>query len=84
MGYCVYFTGVCMSLSEWKDVATIVGIYVAVPGGLFAAFKTWQEIRKGWQQREREEKLKRIDFTLAQHRRLFDDPVLYSVLCLID
>lgn len=94
MKYCYYillFPDLCLSLSEWKDVATMVGIFVAVPGGLFAAYKTIQEIRKSYEQkaeegrqRERDEKLKRIEFTLAQHRRLFDDPVLYSVLCLID
>ena len=29
-------------------------------------------------------KLKRTEFFLDQHRRLFDDAALYSVLCLID
>ena len=87
-----------MSLSEWKDVAAILGTMVAVPGVLFAVYKAWQEVvRIGEQrqaeidqrdrtgkQRERELELKRVEFTLAQHRRLFDDKSLCSVLQCLD
>ena len=87
-----------MSLSEWKDVAAILGTVVAVPGVLFSVYKAWQEVvRIGEQrqaeidqrdrtgkQRERELELKRVEFTLAQHRRLFDDKSLCSVLQCLD
>ena len=87
-----------MNLSDWKDVAAILGTLVAVPGVLFAVYKAWQEVvRIGEQrqaeidqrdrtgkQRERELELKRVEFTLAQHRRLFDDKALCSVLQYLD
>lgn len=82
--YCLPFTPLCFAISEWKEIATIIAAIVTVPSALFAAYKTYQEIKKSRMQREREERLKRTEFTLVQHRRLFDDPVLYSVLCLID
>ena len=87
-----------MTLTEIKDLAAIVGTAVAVPGVLFAAIKAWQEIkrireqreseieqrRKSNEQRETELERKRIEFTLAQHRRLFDDKALCSVLEKLD
>lgn len=82
--YCLPFTSWCFAIFEWKEIATILAAIVTVPGALFAAYKTFQELKKGRIQREREQQLKRTEFTLAQHRRLFDDPTLYSVLCLID
>ena len=82
--YCLSFTSLCFSISDWKEIATIIAAIVTVPGAIIAAYKTFQEIKKGRIQREKEQQLKRTEFTLAQHRRLFDDPVLYSVLCLID
>jgi hypothetical protein len=82
--YCLQFTSLCFSISDWKEIATIVAAIVTVPGAIFAACKTFNEIKKGRVQREKEQQLKRTEFTLAQHRRLFDDAILYSVLCLID
>ena len=90
--YCLLiYTSACYSISDWNSIAAIFATYTAVPGILFAAYKTWSEIKKNRleheaenQQRDREHLLKRIEFTLAQHRRLFDDPVLYNVLSLID
>ena len=90
--YCLLnYTSVCYSISDWNSIAVIFATYTAVPGILFAAYKTWREFKKNRQeheaenqQRDREHLLKRIEFTLAQHRRLFDDPVLYNVLSLID
>jgi len=82
--YCMPYSSWCFAITEWKDIATIIAAIVAVPGALIAAWKTFQEIKKGRIQREKEQQLKRTEFTLAQHRRLFDDSTLYSVLCLID
>ena len=87
-----------MNLSEVKDVAAIVGTVIAVPGLLFAAVKTWRELKRLREQREAEVEerkrsneqrqteleRRRIEFTLAQHRRLFDDKVLCSVLERLD
>jgi hypothetical protein len=58
--------------------------YVAAPGAIFTAYKTYQELKKSQIEKQKEQLLKRIEFTLDQHRRLFDDEVLYSVLSLID
>lgn len=82
--YCVISSTACLSMSEWKDLASIVGTIVAVPGVLFAAYKTLREVRSSREQRERELRLKRTEFTLAQHRRLFDDPALLSVMRVLD
>lgn len=82
--YCAFFSSPCFSVADWKDIALTIATYVAIPGAIFAAWKTFQEINKSLEQRATELQLKRVDFTLTQHRRLFDDPVLYSVLCLID
>ena len=89
--YCVTSSSYCLSIGEWKDVTAIVGTLVAVPGILFAAYKTWREVQRSqeqrladFEQRERAQELKRVEFTLIQHRRLFDDPTLFSVLRILD
>lgn len=82
--YCLICTSWCFSISDWKEIATIIAAIVTVPGALFAVYKSFQELKKGRIQREKELQLKRTEFTLQQHRRLFDDPVLYSILKLID
>lgn len=107
--YCVALTALCMTLSDWKDAASIVGTIVAVPGVLFAAYKTWREVQRigeqrsldsekrtheverarvqreaELEQRTQEHQLRRSEFTLAQHRRLFDDPDLKLVLRYLD
>lgn len=41
--YCAF--SVCATMSDWKDVATIVVTILALPGVYFAAVKTWQEVR---------------------------------------
>ena len=98
-----------MTLSDWKDAASIAGTVVAVPGVLFAAYKTWREVQRigeqrsidnekrtrevaltgaqreaELEQRAQEHQLRRSEFTLAQHRRLFDDPDLKLVLLYLD
>ena len=87
-----------MTLTEAKDLAAIIATVIAVPGVLFAAIKTWQELkrireqrdseieqrRRSNEQHETELERKRIEFTLAQHRRLFDDKALCTVLERLD
>ena len=98
-----------MTLSDWKDVASIAGTVIAVPGVLFAAYKTWREVQRigeqrlidnekrtrelelsraqretELEQRAQEHQLRRSEFTLAQHRRLFDDQDLKMVLRYLD
>ena len=98
-----------LTLSDWKDIAAVIGTIVAVPGVLFAAYKTWREVERITEQREQENEkrrqeseraqaqklaeleqrqlehqLRRTEFTLAQHRRLFDDPDLRLVLNFLD
>ena len=89
--YCLASSALCLSLTDWKEVASIVGTLVAVPSVLFAAYKTWREVQRSreqrlseLEQRQKEHELKRVEFTLTQHRRLFDDPMLLSVLQILD
>jgi hypothetical protein len=89
--HCVTTSSACLSMSDWKDLASILGTLVAVPGVLFAAYKTWREVQRSreqraseLEQREREHQLRRAEFTLSQHRRLFDDPALSSVMKILD
>ena len=104
-----FLESVPMTLTDWKELASIVGTLVAVPGVLFAAYKTWREVqrineqrdqeerKRAWEaeqsriqrqaeleQRQKEHQLRRTEFTLAQHRRLFDDADLRMVLRYID
>lgn len=74
----------CMSVAEWKDFTLMLAAIVAVPGVIFTAFKTFKELSERRIESQKELELQRIEFTLEQHRRLFDDSVLYSVLSLID
>ena len=83
--------GLCLSLGDWKEIASALGTLVAIPGVLFAAYKALQEIKRSrdqkaseLEQRRLEHQLKRVEFTLSQHRRLFDDSTLSSVLRILD
>ncbi|WP_141396411.1 hypothetical protein [Polaromonas sp. AET17H-212] len=82
--FCLPLSAICRSMADWKDFSAIAGTAVAVVTAGVALWKTFTEIRKNREQREAELRLKRTEFTLAQHRRLFDDPVLSKVLRLID
>lgn len=73
-----------MSMSEWGTFWTASGVIVAIVAGLFGAWKILQELRNLREQSEQESSLKRTEFFLAQHRRLFDDKELYEVLCYLD
>lgn len=89
--FCVPLTSHCNLMSEWavywQAAATIFTIVV----GLFGLFKIYHELKRLNEQRQKEladretsAKLKRTEFFLSQHRRLFDNAEIYSVLCLID
>ena len=74
-----------------QQAVTMAGTIIGVPGALFAAYKTYIELKRtreqrviDIEQRAQEAQRRRAEFTLAQHRRLFDDPVLFSVLKKLD
>ncbi|WDG51469.1 MULTISPECIES: hypothetical protein [Pseudomonas] len=59
--------------------------------GAVGLYKIYQELRRLDEQRSKDiqdkdtaARLKRTEFFLTQHRRLFDDKDLFEVLCLID
>lgn len=81
--YCL-FSLCCFTLSEWKDIALALCAIIGAGGVLVTAVKTFKELEKLNNEKKKEQELKSIEFTLEQHRRLFDDKELYSVLCLID
>jgi len=78
----------------WQAIAAVATVVF----GLFGLYKIFQELQRlneqrvnESKQREREiedrektERLKRTEFFLNQHRRLFDNPELYEILCFID
>lgn len=82
--YCIFYSSTCLPVSDWSDVVVAVAAAIAIPGALVTAYRTLQEMQRGHEQKDREHQLKRTEFTLAQHRRLFDDPELSSILRLID
>ncbi|WP_201747267.1 hypothetical protein [Glaciimonas sp. PCH181] len=78
-------------MSDWKDFWQCLGIAVTIAIGLIGVKKVFVELKRIKEQREKEIsdqksalKLKKTDFFLDQHRRLFDNPELYEILCLID
>lgn len=73
-----------MTMAEWGVVWQAVGAVVAVLAALCSVWKVSHEISKLRVQKEEEAALKRTEFFLAQHRRLFDDVELASVLALLD
>lgn len=82
--YCLIYTNLCFTVTEWKDLTLALAAVIAVPSAIFTAYKTYQELSRRGDEIKKEQELKSIEFTLEQHRRLFDDTELYSVLCLID
>ncbi|MEW9580668.1 hypothetical protein [Paraburkholderia sp. DGU8] len=78
-------------MSEWGVFWQAIGTAAAVVFGLVGLYKIRHELKRLGEQREKEfvdrdaaAKLKRTEFFLNQHRRLFDNAELYAVLCLID
>lgn len=90
--YCSWFySSLCMSRDEWKfyldSIVALITIFVG-PIGLYKIFMELQRINR---QNEKDSydktaaaDLKRTEFFLNQHRRLFDDKDLYAVLEHID
>ena len=74
----------CMLMSEWaahwQGFGVAIGLILAI-GGLW---KFLIEFRRYKKQKENEESLRRTEFFLSQHRRLFDDPDLSWVMSNID
>lgn len=89
--YCIPYTNVCRLMSEWATYWQAIGVMAALIFGIFGLYKIHRELIRLNEQRQKEiddketsAKLKRTEFFLAQHRRLFDNLELYSVLTLID
>jgi hypothetical protein len=78
-------------MSEWAVYWQAFGTLMAAIFGVVGLYKIYHELKRLREQRDKDHadrdisaKLKRTEFFLNQHRRLFDNPELYSVLCLID
>jgi hypothetical protein len=89
--FCFPFTQQCNLMSEWGVYWQATTSIFTVVVGLVGVFKIYHELKRLNEQRakdladkETSAKLKRTEFFLSQHRRLFDNAELYSVLCLID
>nr|WP_315427217.1 hypothetical protein [uncultured Albidiferax sp.] len=74
----------CMTMAEWGVNWQAIGIVLALLTMIGGAWKIWKELATIRAQRENDSLLKRTEFFLAQHRLIFDDPVLYEVLQYID
>ncbi|WP_141217668.1 hypothetical protein [Bordetella genomosp. 4] len=86
--FCSYvkvpFIEQCMLMSEWAAHWQGFGVAVGLALALGGAWKFLLELRRHKRQKEHEESLKRTEFFLSQHRRLFDDPDLSWVLSNLD
>lgn len=89
--YCAIYTDICMPMSEWAVHWQAAGVIATAIIGAVGLYKIYKELKrldeqrlKETQDKEASAKLKRTEFFLAQHRRLFDDKDLFEVLCLID
>ncbi|WP_407276528.1 hypothetical protein [Halothiobacillus sp. DCM-1] len=78
-------------MQEWAVYWQALGVLAAIVFGAVGLYKIYHELRRLNEQREKDvydkeiaARLKRTEFFLSQHRRLFDDKDLYEVLCLID
>jgi hypothetical protein len=88
---CFDVTGSCLRLVEWVSVSQIFGVIFTSIIGIIGIVKVFSELSRIKDQRRKEAaalelaaKLKRTEFFLSQHRRLFDDSKLFEVLCLLD
>jgi len=78
------FIAECMQMTEWAVIWQALAVILAVLGAGFGGVKFFKELKLLREQREEEASLKRTEFFLAQHRRLFDDQELASVLKHLD
>jgi hypothetical protein len=91
MEYCISLTSICRPMTDWKDFWQCAGIVVTILIGIIGVRKVFAELKRLKEQRAKEVtdqeaalKLKKTEFFLAQHRRLFDNGELFEILCLID
>ena len=89
--FCSSLIGQCNLMSEWGVMWQAASVVITAVVGAFGIYKIWKELKRLNEQREKEAAdkataalLKRVEFFLAQHRRLFDNAELYEVLCLVD
>lgn len=85
------FVEQCLTMTEWQTFWTALSVILTVVVALAGGGKLLWELRQLRIQRqeqlenaEEDAALKRTEFFLAQHRRLFDDKDLYEVLCYLD
>jgi hypothetical protein len=83
--------GNCLLMTEWMAFWQIAGVTIALIGGAAGIKKIHEDLKQLANQRKKEQldreiaaKLKRTEFFLNQHRRLFDDKDLSEVLSLLD
>lgn len=81
----------CMSMAEWGTFWSALGVVIALVAGIGGGAKLLWDLNTLRKQKDEEleqadedASLKRTEFFLAQHRRLFDDKELYEVLCYLD
>lgn len=89
--YCIPTTEICRTMPEWAVYWQAIGVAATIVFGLIGFYKIIRELRRINEQRDKDvqdnltsARLKRTEFFLSQHRRLFDDEDLYEVLCFID
>ncbi|WP_232251023.1 hypothetical protein [Janthinobacterium sp. 1_2014MBL_MicDiv] len=89
--YCLASTSICRTMVEWGVHWQIINVIFVIIIGIIGIYKIYHELQRLVDQRNNEldskltsAKLKRTEFFLNQHRRLFDNSELYSILCLID
>lgn len=89
--HCIPYTNICHLMSEWGIYWQATSVIITIFFGIFGLYKIHRELIRFNEQRQKEieeketyARLKRTEFFLAQHRRLFDNLELYSVLTLID
>ncbi|MES2770902.1 MAG: hypothetical protein V4623_02820 [Pseudomonadota bacterium] len=70
--YCLCWSTICLSISEWKDLALIIATYVALPSTVFAVFKTVAEIRKLREEKARERSSRIHAQQLEALRKLYE------------
>ncbi len=74
----------CMTMAEWGVNWQVIGILIALLTMVGSSWKILKELAALRSQRANDSLLKRTEFFLAQHRLIFDDPVLYEVLQYVD
>jgi hypothetical protein len=89
--YCIPATTVCRLMVEWSVYWQAITAVCTVLVGIVGFYKIYRELERIFEQRKKDiedksisARLKRTEFFLNQHRRLFDNVELYEILKLID